>query len=420
MRSLSAVSSGIDDALGEAVEVPLSCYGPTDLLGYVTDLHRARARLDGLIAGALVAADQAGVAGQAGQRSLPAAVAAAGTLDPKAIGRDLALGRWLAHFDLIAGAFRCGRLTRRHVEVLRGADTPRTRTHLREGQEHLIEAAETCAFVDFTQVVAEWTMRADPDGEEPDEREKQRRCSVHKNADGSVTGSFRFATIAGDAFINALEREYQRLLAEDRTSTDPERLLRTETQRRADALVNLVTRGVGRTDASVPAPLVHLVLGWSVAEDLLRPEPGEVVPTDRHDVHRRCELADGTPVHPTEAARLLAVAELRRLVLGAKSETLDLGRTVRNFPRKFKQALTASSRGRCQYPGCDAKVSWLEVDHIDPWSLGGPTDMANAQVLCGCHNRQKGNQPAHTNTEPTPEPGHDPGCDSGPDPGPDP
>ncbi|MGF1600245.1 MAG: HNH endonuclease signature motif containing protein, partial [Acidimicrobiales bacterium] len=110
----------------------------------------------------------------------------------------------------------------------------------------------------------------------------------------------------------------------------------------------------------------------------------------------------------------LAVAELRRLVLGADSEILDLGRAVRDFPRKLKQAVIAATRGRCTVPGCDAKAHWLQIDHIKPWARGGLTDLANAQPMCGFHNKQKSDQP------PDPDPGRDPdpGCDPGLGPGP--
>ncbi|MDR0540570.1 MAG: HNH endonuclease [Spirochaetaceae bacterium] len=34
----------------------------------------------------------------------------------------------------------------------------------------------------------------------------------------------------------------------------------------------------------------------------------------------------------------------------------------------------------------------LEIDHIVPWSLGGKTDLTNAQVLCRNCNRRKSNK----------------------------
>ncbi len=41
--------------------------------------------------------------------------------------------------------------------------------------------------------------------------------------------------------------------------------------------------------------------------------------------------------------------------------------------------------GRCAEPA-------TEVDHIMPWSRGGPTVLSNGQALCSHHNRSKGAQ----------------------------
>ncbi|MGF1596504.1 MAG: DUF222 domain-containing protein [Acidimicrobiales bacterium] len=422
MRPLEEISAGFDGPLADAAELALSCYRPEEVAAFVADLHRIRGRLDAIVIAASTAADEAGVAKALGQRSLPAAIAGAGNINPRIVGRDLAMGRWLQAFPIVAAAFAEGRIGRGHLEVLRDADNPRSRAYLLDGQEHLVAAGETCSYLDFTQVVAEWVMRADPDGEEPKENEQRRRCSINKQSDGTVAGSFRFDPITGEGVFNAIEREYQRLLADDRASNDPARVMRTETQRRADAVANLILRGVGRTDRVIPAPLIHLVVGLPVAEDLLRRQPGETIPTDRDDPNRRCELADGTPVHPTVAAGLLGAAVLRRLVPDAESDNIDLGRAVRNFPAKLKQALIAATRGRCQHPGCDAKIAWLETDHIHPRARNGTTDLRNAQLLCSYHNKRKRDQLPAAAPEPGPDRGDDSGppADPNPDSGPDP
>jgi hypothetical protein len=90
---------------------------------------------------------------------------------------------------------------------------------------------------------------------------------------------------------------------------------------------------------------------------------------------------------------ILATATLRRLVLGADGEILDLGRRVRTFPRHLKQALAAQSRGRCANQGCDAPYTWLQADHITPWNRNGTTSVGNGQMLCGPDNRRKSDQP---------------------------
>jgi hypothetical protein len=71
----------------------------------------------------------------------------------------------------------------------------------------------------------------------------------------------------------------------------------------------------------------------------------------------------------------------------------------RNFDKEVKDQLYARSN-RCAHidPAtgvhCDeTNYSKLEVDHIIPWSKGGRTILANAQLLCKHHNTSKGNRP---------------------------
>lgn len=204
----------------------------------------------------------------------------------------------------------------------------------------------------------------------------------------------------------ALEREAQHLADIDADPTHPERKHRGHEQRMADALANLVARGALRPDGTIPSPLVHVVIGAEVLEEQIlrasaaaqgtvpvdadgRPLPDDLR-IDPADPRRRCELVDGTPLHPEHVVGLLGVAEIRRLVLSARGEILDLGRAVRLFPRQLKAALLAGARGRCLEPGCDAPLAWLQADHVIPWSRGGPTATTNGTIRCAACNKAKG------------------------------
>jgi hypothetical protein len=169
---------------------------------------------------------------------------------------------------------------------------------------------------------------------------------------------------------------------------------RTSPQRRADALMMLITEP-GSAGAGA---LVHLVMGQNVAEHILttpartespRPDPSTESPIDHDDIDGRRELINGVPVHPHWAAAAMTMARFRRLIFSTASEILDHGRTTRLFPAQAKQALLVRARGRCRFPGCDAPITWLEADHLIPWNRDGPTDVANGQVLCSRPNRQK-------------------------------
>jgi hypothetical protein len=144
---------------------------------------------------------------------------------------------------------------------------------------------------------------------------------------------------------------------------------------------------------------------------------------DLADPGWRCELADGTPLHPHWARHILERSTMRRLVVdgarvcnlgrafrapdGARGKVTaewlveQLGTTgsvascssARTYPAHMRHAVIAAARGRCNVAGCDALASWLQVDHHHhPHSRGGVTSFANARCKCGFHNGAKGAQ----------------------------
>ena len=387
-EEVATVLADLAAGLDRAESLALSCHSSDDAVVWVCGLQQLRARLDALACRATVHAASASIPALEGQRTVAAVVAAHTGFDPKPVAKDQRLGAWLPDFPLIGEAFAAGRISRRHVETLRSLDNARTRHHLVESQASLIDAAETCQWHEFRQVVRYWSLASDPDGPEPEEQTAARYCRLQKQADGSVVGRFRLDPVAGQAVLSAIQQEAQRLFRSDTESAS----LRTTAQREADALLNVVARGAARPDGSVPAPLVHLVISQQVVEQLLDSEGRQAPSLDPFDVDQRCELVDGTPLHPKLAITTLAAASFRRQVLGSSSETVDLGRAVRGFPPKLKQALLVAARGRCQINGCDAPFPWLQADHLHPWHKDGPTSLANGQILCDPHNKAKGDR----------------------------
>lgn len=67
----------------------------------------------------------------------------------------------------------------------------------------------------------------------------------------------------------------------------------------------------------------------------------------------------------------------------------------RGFKFAARRAVMTRAGGRCEAP---MLLGWgrchdaaTEVDHIYPWSRGGPTVVSNGQALCRAHNRRKSN-----------------------------
>lgn len=64
---------------------------------------------------------------------------------------------------------------------------------------------------------------------------------------------------------------------------------------------------------------------------------------------------------------------------------------VRFFPSDMRQEVIRRDGNSCRYCGADGDALGVELqmDHIHPWSKGGPTNVANAQLLCSPCNRMK-------------------------------
>jgi hypothetical protein len=84
--------------------------------------------------------------------------------------------------------------------------------------------------------------------------------------------------------------------------------------------------------------------------------------------------------------RMACDANILPVVLGGRSEILDLGRTQRLATGPLRQALDIRDGG-CAFPGCDRGVRWTQAHHIASWLHNGPTDLDNMVLLCGEHHR---------------------------------
>jgi hypothetical protein len=85
-------------------------------------------------------------------------------------------------------------------------------------------------------------------------------------------------------------------------------------------------------------------------------------------------------------ACLACDCEVMRVVLGAKSQVLDVGRATRVIPAGIRAALVVRDRG-CSFPGCDRPPEACEAHHVIPWWRGGPTNIRNRVLLCPSHHR---------------------------------
>ncbi len=147
-------------------------------------------------------------------------------------------------------------------------------------------------------------------------------------------------------------------------------LARTPAQRRADALVEMARRAMAAPAGSrLPEPLFSVLVDYDTFA-------------------RSCELADGTVVAPGSLARWLGEGWVERVVFDGADRIKNVGVRRRIFSGGTRRSVELRDR-TCFHPYCDVAAEHCEIDHVEPWSEGGPTTEDNGRVACGFHNRER-------------------------------
>jgi len=95
----------------------------------------------------------------------------------------------------------------------------------------------------------------------------------------------------------------------------------------------------------------------------------------------------GDRVTAGQARRLACQAGIIPVVLGGKSEILDVGRTRRLVTDAIRKALNLRDRG-CTTIGCTMPAEFCEAHHVVPWSKGGKTSVKDSKLLCPFHHHR--------------------------------
>lgn len=62
------------------------------------------------------------------------------------------------------------------------------------------------------------------------------------------------------------------------------------------------------------------------------------------------------------------------------------------LPRWLRRLVLRRDGWRCRWCGISIAESWLQVDHVIPWSAGGSDRTDNLRALCEPCNRERGNR----------------------------
>lgn len=375
---------GVADALDRAAIAPVMSASDSDLLAALAATPVLRNRLDSLCARIARAAEQTRAVNRDGSRDAATWIGKKTSEEPRTVRADVRRSQWLDSFGEFAAAHEVGILSTAHLRLLQRADRLEHRLQLVCDQAIFVELAKNGDFAGFEFAVQRWINSADPDGKLPVDQQRNNHLSTTRRSDGSVSLKGELDPLLGTGLVNAINAEFEKLVTAASDLSFAERPTRSAL--RAQALANLVAKGAVRSDGTLPAPLINIVLSEQVAADLVE---GLIPHINADDIDSRCEFIDGTPLHPAFAAKLMPRAMFRRIVFDAKSRPIDVSVNARLFPRWMKDVALVQTRGRCSEPGCDAPTSWLQADHVHPHSKGGATRLDNVTPLCGPDNRAK-------------------------------
>ena len=269
----------------------------------------------------------------------------------------------------------------------------------------VVAAAEATLARHATQLSPRGTERAaarllahlDPDGVaplDPPEPEDELRA-VRRRRDGALAFS---GVIHGAADVELWEEVFDALSGP--AGPDDRRPLAA---RRAETLLDLVAQaaspgGLGAADeppapGAPDGPETQDEPAEAAAPSGVRPSTtaiGRALLAITIDEQRlRLGVGHGlldsdAPVSAAEARRLACDAAVIPVVLGSRSQPLDVGRLAYTVPEALRRALHVRDRG-CTFPGCTRRPRRCHAHHVRHWVDGGDTAPENVTLLCRYH-----------------------------------
>lgn len=206
----------------------------------------------------------------------------------------------------------------------------------------------------------------DPDGAEPADptvTEAQNTLDLKEHEDGSLSGRFELGAESA-----AVLRPLLSSLTAPQPGDD-----RTLVERQGDALAEVIRLAADSGQAPMEGgERPHIAL--TVSLETLRTGIGKAT------------LDDGRSLTPEQARRWACDAEIVPIVLGTKSQPIDVGESKRLADKRLRRALAIRDRG-CAVPGCGRTPNQCHAHHIHHWADGGKTTLNNMVLVCQFHHR---------------------------------
>ena len=396
----------LTSAIDALVEEPIDGLSTHALGADVVDIRRAIDRLEAECLRRLGHFDRGHGARADGGLNTTSWVREHCAMTGKAAADRVHLARTLRELPATLDSARTGRASLSNVTMIAALAKEVGVDHVAPLEFILVGAAETLEAGPMRTVIQATRLRVDPDGVlAADNHAHERRWF---NLDQSYGGEW-FAQGQLDPEGGALVKTWLDAITELPRPGD----LRTASQRRADALVDLAAQHL-RSGAlpAVHGQRPHLTL--TVSAETLRAAPprddsldadvdshGDADGDGRADVDARpADLQGVGPIHPETARRIACDAVKTEVTVAPPADAADpwvttvttpvvplsVGRATRTIPVGIRTALCLRDKG-CRFPGCDRPIAWTDGHHIIHWADGGPTELDNLVSLCRRHHR---------------------------------
>ncbi|MFI9380768.1 DUF222 domain-containing protein [Kutzneria sp. NPDC052558] len=283
----------------------------------------------------------------------------------RAEARELVRYAELFQRDAVRDVAQDEQLSRQHLVVMDKTLAEAPEPDREKVEAALVRYAATLDLGQFKDVAQRILVLLDQDGKAPDDRESaqpKRTLTIRKRRNGGDIDGF--LDLESLALLEALISP----LAKPTSAEDP----RTTAERQGDALVEILELAAGCKDLPEEGgekPHIALTMSWK----------------DFQEQRGTADLAGMGPLNAASVRRIACDSTILRVVLGARSEVLDIGRASRTIPNAIRRALIIRDKG-CAFPGCGRKPRQCHAHHVVEWADGGPTSLDNLVLLCSaCH-----------------------------------
>lgn len=391
---------GLHQQIGDLANADLGVIDDSSLHEQVLAIGREMARLEVAFARHLHEWEQRGIHERDGSKSAADRLARELRSSVTSRRHDTWRARRLDDMARSVQAVLDGRLSLDLFDLLASINTPARRSLFERDEQLLIDTCAELAYLDAVKAVRYWANRADdaadrpasPRGERPEPTDTDSTNGSPNTGDPRLddpqddgsTGaeaappiddvSRLYASRTMDDVLELrgtfgpidgtiVERELARLTELIREADEQAGIVRTPAQRRAAALVEMATRSAtAPADGRRPAPLFSVVVGSDTMDHL-------------------CELSNGIVVRPGQLVPWITRAMLETMLFSGPRTVLAVS-SRRTFTGALRRAIQVRDR-RCQHRAeCDTSAEDCHIDHIVPWSRGGPTSQFNGRAIC--------------------------------------